>query len=121
MLTSSPLPLIPDDVGPAWARPPWSDGALEGVEPEVLDVGVGLDDGVDLDDGVGPHDAVDLDDGLGLDDGVGLDGGLGLDDGVGLDGGLGLDDGPAAGHGVVAAGTPGPTGSRRPGGDHDPA
>jgi two-component system sensor histidine kinase MtrB len=24
-LTSSPLPLIPDDVGPAWARPPWSD------------------------------------------------------------------------------------------------
>jgi two-component system sensor histidine kinase MtrB len=26
VLTSSPLPLIPDDAGPAWARPPWSDG-----------------------------------------------------------------------------------------------
>lgn len=25
VLTSSPLPLIPDDAGPAWARPPWSD------------------------------------------------------------------------------------------------
>jgi two-component system sensor histidine kinase MtrB len=33
VLTSSPLPLIPDDAGPAWARPPWSDGG-----PSLRDV-----------------------------------------------------------------------------------
>ena len=61
VITASPLPLIPDDAGPAWARPPWADGR---ARPQgSADVAQARDEADEADEGERAHEAGESGDG----------------------------------------------------------